>query len=70
MHNSDEPLLATRNFDPQTRTLKKRSDSDVDMEDTVEKDVAGLAEHIIAEEEEARIQELVSVFSFLSDNIL
>ena len=32
---------------------------DAEMEDTVEKDVAGLAERIIAEEEEARAQELV-----------
>jgi hypothetical protein len=38
--------------------MKKRSD-DVDMEDTVEKNVEGLAERVIAEDEERRKQELV-----------
>lgn len=33
------------------------------MEDTVEKDVVGLAEQIIAEEEETRAQELVCLVS-------
>ncbi|TFK30108.1 mRNA splicing factor [Coprinopsis marcescibilis] len=54
---SSEPLFKARNFDPLSRTLKKR-DNDVEMQDTVEKKVAGLAEMIIAEDEERRKQEL------------
>ncbi|KAJ7685410.1 mRNA splicing factor [Mycena polygramma] len=55
-----EPIIKSRNFDPESRTLKKRAiiPEDVEMEDTVEKDVAGLAENIIAEDEERRAQEL------------
>ncbi|KAL0946755.1 hypothetical protein HGRIS_012932 [Hohenbuehelia grisea] len=51
------PALPNRNFDPQTRTLKKR-DANVDLEDTVEKNVEGLAAIIIKEDEERRAQEL------------
>ncbi|KAJ7156983.1 cwf18 pre-mRNA splicing factor-domain-containing protein [Mycena crocata] len=56
---STEPIIKSRNFDPESRTLKKRAiiSEDVDM-DTVERDVAGLAENIIAEDEERRAQEL------------
>ncbi|EAU88781.1 hypothetical protein CC1G_01154 [Coprinopsis cinerea okayama7 len=54
---SSEPLIKTRNFDPVSRTLKKY-DGDVEMEDTVEKKVKGLAEQIIAEDEARRQQEL------------
>ena len=64
IYNSAEPVLSSRNFDPQTRTLRKRVEVDAEMEDTVEKDVAGLAERIIAEEEEARAQELVCATSW------
>ncbi|KAJ7444869.1 mRNA splicing factor [Mycena latifolia] len=55
-----EPVIKSRNFDPESRTLKKRAiaPDDVDMEDTVERNVAGLAENIIAEDEERRAQEL------------
>ncbi|KAF7363658.1 hypothetical protein MSAN_01023000 [Mycena sanguinolenta] len=55
-----EPVIKTRNFDPETRTLKKRPvlSEDVEMEDTVERNVAGLAEQIIAEDEDRRAQEL------------
>ncbi|TFY82992.1 hypothetical protein EWM64_g1029 [Hericium alpestre] len=53
-----EPILATRNFDPETRTLRKRTVEDVEMDDTVEREVEGLAERIIAEDEERRAQEL------------
>ena len=65
-HNSDknrgEPIISTRNFDPETRTLRKRTaDDDVDMEDTVEKNIAGLAEAIVAEDEAKRAQELVCI---------
>ncbi|KZT26591.1 mRNA splicing factor [Neolentinus lepideus HHB14362 ss-1] len=52
-----EALIRTRNFDPETRTLKKHI-QDVEMEDTVEKAVGGLADRIIAEDEERRAQEL------------
>ncbi|KAJ7905775.1 cwf18 pre-mRNA splicing factor-domain-containing protein [Mycena olivaceomarginata] len=55
-----EPVIKSRNFDPESRTLKKRAiiSDDVEMEDTVERDVAGLAEKIITEDEERRAQEL------------
>lgn len=52
-------ILKTRNFDPETRTLRRRAAVDEDMTDTVEKDVAGLAEKIITEDEQRRQQELV-----------
>lgn len=43
-----------------SRTLRKRNQGDdVEMEDTVEKNVEGLAENIIAEDEQRRAQELV-----------
>ncbi|KII89123.1 hypothetical protein PLICRDRAFT_124305 [Plicaturopsis crispa FD-325 SS-3] len=51
-------VIKNRNFDPTSRTLRKHAKEDVDMEDTVEKDVAGMAEKIIAEDEERRAQEL------------
>ncbi|KAK0208928.1 cwf18 pre-mRNA splicing factor-domain-containing protein, partial [Desarmillaria ectypa] len=52
-------LIKNRNFDPESRTLKKRSrQEDVEMEDTVEKNVEGMAENIIAEDEQRRAQEL------------
>ncbi|KAF9653073.1 mRNA splicing factor [Thelephora ganbajun] len=54
-----EPFIKNRNFDPETRTLKKRgNDEDVEMEDTVERNVEGLAEQIIREDAEKRAQEL------------
>lgn len=55
----EEPVLNTRNFDPETRTLRKRTQQDVELEDTIEKNVEGLAERIIAEDEERRAQDLV-----------
>ncbi|KAI0053862.1 mRNA splicing factor [Auriscalpium vulgare] len=55
---SPEPILSTRNFDPETRTLRKRLAGDADVEDTVEGNVTGLAERIIAEDEERRAQDL------------
>ena len=56
-------ILKHRNFDPESRQAKKRAtkadaDGDAVMEDTVEKSVAGLAERIVAEDEERRAQEL------------
>ncbi len=57
-------IIKSRNFDPESRTLKKRSrQEDVEMEDTVEKNVEGIAEKIIAEDEQKRAQELVSLCS-------
>ncbi|VDB82858.1 unnamed protein product [Peniophora sp. CBMAI 1063] len=52
-----EPILSTRNFDPETRTLRKRPTGQ-DEEDTVEKAVAGLAERILSEDESRREQDL------------
>ncbi|GLB34729.1 putative cwf18 pre-mRNA splicing factor [Lyophyllum shimeji] len=52
-----EPILKGRNFDPESRTLRKRDPTN-DLEDTVEKNVDGLAETIIAEDEQRRAQEL------------
>lgn len=67
---SAEPLIKNRNFDPETRTLKKRgNDEDVEMEDTVEKNVEGLAEQIVEEEGEKRAQELVCVFVVFPDGM-
>ncbi|KIJ35756.1 hypothetical protein M422DRAFT_51369 [Sphaerobolus stellatus SS14] len=55
--NTETVKLKPRNFDPETRTLRKH-DPSVQIEDTVEKTVEGLAEKIIAEEAERRQQEL------------
>ena len=54
-----EPLVKSRNFDPESRALKKRTQEDAEMEDTVENRVKGLAEQIIADDEKRRAQELV-----------
>ncbi|KIM48775.1 hypothetical protein M413DRAFT_85897 [Hebeloma cylindrosporum] len=53
-----QPLIKNRNFDPESRTLKKVTQGDVEMEDTVETQVKGLAEQIIADDEKRRAQEL------------
>ncbi|KAJ3479095.1 hypothetical protein NLI96_g9304 [Meripilus lineatus] len=56
---SVEPVIKNRTFDPETRTLKKHTPGDdVEMEDTIEKKVEGLAEQIIAEDAEKRAQDL------------
>jgi coiled-coil domain-containing protein 12 len=52
-------VLLSRNYDPDTRTLKKPSKNDVLTTDTVEKAIEGVAEMIIAEDERQRAQELV-----------
>lgn len=53
-------MISRRNFDPETRTLRKRTaDDDIEMEDTVEKNITGLVETIVAEDEAKRAQELV-----------
>ena len=57
--DTTEPVIKHRTYDPETKTLKKRTqDDDVEME-TVEKRVEGLAEQIIKQDEERRAQELV-----------
>ncbi|KAF8163536.1 cwf18 pre-mRNA splicing factor-domain-containing protein [Crassisporium funariophilum] len=53
-----EPLIKNRNFDPESRTLRKHAQDDVVMQDTVENKVKGLAEQIIADDEKRRAQEL------------
>ncbi|KAI0707867.1 mRNA splicing factor [Earliella scabrosa] len=54
-----EPVVKHRSFDPATRTLKKHTnDEDIEMDDTVEHQVDGLAEKIIAEDAERRAQDL------------
>jgi len=50
-------VFKLRNYDPQTRTIRKRALGEED-EDTVEKAVEGLAERIIAGDEERRAQDL------------
>ncbi|EDR14219.1 uncharacterized protein LACBIDRAFT_163308, partial [Laccaria bicolor S238N-H82] len=51
--------IKSRNFDPESRTIRKHDHTDdVVMQDTVEKDVAGLAEQIIIDDERRRAQEL------------
>lgn len=54
-----EPFIKSRNFDPDSRTLKKHKANDAVMEDTVENQVKGMAEQIIADDERRRAQELV-----------
>ncbi|KZP21201.1 mRNA splicing factor [Athelia psychrophila] len=55
----DEPVIKSRNFDPESRTLKKRvRDNPEAMDDTVENNVEGLAQQIIQEDEQRRAQEL------------
>ena len=62
-----EPVVKHRSFDPATRTLKKHTnDEDVEMDDTVEHQVDGLAEKIIAEDAERRAQDLVCLSASLS----
>ncbi|KIK59549.1 hypothetical protein GYMLUDRAFT_1004355 [Collybiopsis luxurians FD-317 M1] len=53
-------LIKNRNFDPESRTLKKHAaaNDDVEMVDTVEKNIEGLAEEVIQEDEEKRAEEL------------
>lgn len=48
-----------RNFDPETRQARVRVAGEAE-ENTVEKEVEGLAEAIVAEDEERRAEELVS----------
>ncbi|KAF8831083.1 cwf18 pre-mRNA splicing factor-domain-containing protein [Lentinula edodes] len=55
---ASQGIIKNRNFDPESRTLKKHTASeDVEM-DTVEKNIDGLAQLVIAEDEEKRAEEL------------
>jgi len=56
--NSEESIIKGRNYDPVSRTLRKRARDDDMEQDTIEKEVEGLAEKIIAEDETRRAQEL------------
>ncbi|KAJ8461863.1 hypothetical protein ONZ45_g18143 [Pleurotus djamor] len=57
--SDNQPVLKGRNFDPVSRSVRKhQSDDDVNMEDTIEQNVQGLAEKIVNEDEERRAQEL------------
>ncbi|KAF9030839.1 mRNA splicing factor [Hymenopellis radicata] len=56
--NVDEPIIKNRNFDPESRTLKKRTRDEETLEDTVEKNVQGMAQMIIKEDTERQAQEL------------
>ena len=53
------PQIKQRNFDADARKVIKKKDV-TEEEDTVEKQVAGLADLIIADDEEKRKEELVS----------
>lgn len=62
-----EPLIKNRNFDPDSRTIRKHANDDIVMQDTIEVQVKGLTEQILAEDEKLRAQELVRftrLFSF------
>lgn len=60
----EDITLSRRNFDPETRTLRKRTfEDDEEMEDTVEKNVEGLAEQIIVEDEQRKAEDLVCIDS-------
>jgi len=54
--NGEEPPLKQRAFDPATRSLRKHGA--LDEEDTVERNVEGLAEQILQEEEQKRAEDL------------
>ncbi|KAG9318578.1 cwf18 pre-mRNA splicing factor-domain-containing protein [Chiua virens] len=56
--DNSQSVLLNRNFDPETRTLKKHTQNERLMQDTVEKDVEDMADTIIAEDERRRAQEL------------
>jgi len=54
-----DSVIKHRTFDPESRTLKKHTREDeTHMEDTVEKRVEGMAEAIIAEDQQRRAQDL------------
>ena len=54
-----DAVLLGRNYDPETRTIRKHARNEALLEDTVEKNVEGMAQMIISEDEQRRAQELV-----------
>jgi len=50
-------ILSLRNFDPETRTLRKHTAAD-SQEETLEKNVQGLAQRVLAADEARRAAEL------------
>jgi len=57
--HGDSPLIVNRNFDPESRTLRKHKADDVAMEDTVEHLAQSMAAQIMIDDEKRRGQELV-----------
>lgn len=60
------PQIKERNFDTTARKVKKKRDV-VDDEDTIEKQIAGLADMIIADDEAKRHEDLVRIFFGVCD---
>jgi hypothetical protein len=58
VRDTEQPRISFRNYDPQTRTVKKGGVQDEN--DTIEKNVEGVAEKIIEEDNIRRAQDLVS----------
>ena len=60
LFSNAQPLIKSRNYDPGTRTIKKHTNEDPSLEDTVEKRAAVLTKDILAEDEKQRAQDLVT----------
>ena len=59
-------ILSLRNFDPETRTLRKHTAAAIanghgEEDDTIEKNVQGLAQAVLAADEARQAAELVSI---------
>ena len=62
---SRDSLIKNRNFDPESRTLRKLNPvNDQILQDSVEKNVDGLAEEIIEADKERRAHDLVRIAHF------
>jgi hypothetical protein len=59
------PQIKERNFDTDARKVRKKKDVS-EEEDTVEKQIAGLADMIIADDETKRQEELVRILCCMS----
>ncbi|KAH7910764.1 cwf18 pre-mRNA splicing factor-domain-containing protein [Hygrophoropsis aurantiaca] len=55
---NESAVILGRNYDPETKTLRKHAQNDALLEDTVEKNVEGMAAMIITEDEQRRAQDL------------
>jgi len=66
-------ILSLRNFDPETRTLRKHAAAanghDQD-DDTIEKNVQGLAQTVLAADEARQAAELVSIIERWRNSLL